>query len=319
MDKTFEVLKLLSETDEFVSGEALGARLGISRAGVLRHIEKLRAMGYAVESVSRKGHRLLGGSAYSAYSVRLLLNHPMEVTLLDSTGSTNDVAKLAEGREGIVLARTQSAGRGRKARSFASEEGGCYLSYYFQPDRLYRTMRPGEAVRSVLFAGIAEVRMLRGFGIEAQLKWPNDVLVGGRKICGILSEMIASMEEISRIVVGVGTNVNNDPGLPAAVSMRELLGGPRDRNEVAARLADCLHEVFEEFFDKGFEPLRREYVKSSCTVGRRVRVQTEGERFDALALDVNCDGFLVVDRGDGAELVIAGDVTVRDAETEGAC
>ncbi len=311
-DKTFLVLKKLNESEDYVSGQALGEMLGISRAGVLRHIEKLRKMGYVIDSESRKGHRLLGGEVYSAYSVELSMRHFLPVTFLEETSSTNDVAKRLEGAAGVVIAARQTAGRGRKSRAFASDEGGVYLSAWFTPAYFGdRPLAPKEAVKSVLFAGLAVCRMLDSFGVKGALKWPNDVLVGGRKLTGILSEMVASTEEIDRIVVGIGTNVDNDPGLPGAVSLSELKGMRIDRSEVAAKISDALVDIFREFFAEGFEPLRREYLSRSCTVGREVFVEDGTARYEARALDVDGDGFLVVERGGARERVVVGDVTVR--------
>ena len=317
MDKTFEVLSALFHAEGAVSGEALGKQLGMSRAGILRHIDKLKEAGYPVSSVSGRGHELCGELPYRAESVRLLLRHDLPVALFESVGSTNDLAKQSDAAQGVVIAKEQTSGRGRKRREFRSGRGGVYLSYSFSPRQAFRPMAPAEAVRAVLLAAIAEVRMLRAFGADAMVKWPNDVLVGGKKICGILSEMIADPEEISRIVAGIGTNVENDPGLPHATSLRQVLGDKTPPPvRVAAELSDCLSEVFSEYFERGFEPLRREYLARSLTVGSRVRVETESERFEALAVDVNADGFLLVDRGNGRELVLAGDVTVRSPEGE---
>ena len=237
-DHTCLCRKKLNDSDHYVAAQALGEMLGISRAGVLRHIEKLRKMGYVIDSESRKGHRLLGGEVYSAYSVELSMRHFLPVTFLEETSSTNDVAKRLEGAAGVVIAARQTAGRGRKSRAFASDEGGVYLSAWFTPAYFEnRSLAPKEAVKSVLFAGLAVCRMLDSFGVKGELKWPNDVLVGGRKLTGILSEMVASTEEIDRIVVGIGTNVDNDPGLPGAVSLSELKGMRIERSEVAAILS----------------------------------------------------------------------------------
>lgn len=311
-DKTFLVLKKLNESEDYVSGQALGEMLGISRAGVLRHIEKLRKMGYVIDSESRKGHRLLGGEVYSAYSVELSMRHFLPVTYLEETSSTNDVAKRLDGRAGVVIAAKQTAGRGRKSRSFSSDEGGVYLSAWFTPAYFEnRSLAPKEAVKSVLFAGLAVCRMLDSFGIKGELKWPNDVLVGGRKLTGILSEMVASTEEIDRIVVGIGTNVDNEPGFRTAVSLSELKGMRIDRSEVAAKILDALVDIFQEFFREGFEPLRREYLSRSCTVGWEVLVEDGKDKYEARALDVDEDGFLVVERAGERERVVVGDVTVR--------
>ena len=312
-DKTFLVLKKLNESEDFVSGQALGAMLGISRAGVLRHIAKLRGMGYRIDSESSKGHRLLGGEVYSAYSVELQMRRFLPVAFLSETTSTNDVARRAAGSAGVVIAERQSAGRGRKARAFVSEVGGVYLSCWFTPAFFAGGfLTPQDGIKSVLFAGLAVCRALDGFGVRGELKWPNDVLVGGRKICGILSEMTATAEEIERIVLGIGVNVNNRTGLSTAVSLSELRGMLFDRSEVAAKVADALGDVFEEYLRAGFAPLRKEVLARSCTVGREVRIDDGKQTYEARALDLDEEGFLVVERGEERMRVIVGDVTLRE-------
>ena len=312
-DRTFLVLKQLSGTRDFVSGQALGEMLGISRAGVLRHIDKLRGMGYVIDSESRKGHRLLGGEVYCAYSVELCMRNPLPVTFFAETASTNDEARRLPGRAGMAVAERQTEGRGRKSRAFFSGPGGVYQSVWFEPAYFEgQSLTPREALKSVLFAGLAVCRMLEKFGVRGELKWPNDVFAGGRKLAGILSEMVASAEEIGRIVIGIGTNVNNDPGLETAVSLSALTGKKHDRSEVAAGISDALVDVFSEYFRTGFEPLRQEYLARSCTVGREVYVEDGSGRYEARALDVDGDGFLVVERADGKRIVAAGDVTLRE-------
>ena len=180
MDTTFKVLELLCHADGAVSGEEIGTRLGLSRSAVCKHIGKLRGVGFSIESTTNVGHRLrFDRDLYNAYTLALALKAEgmeMPVSFLETVDSTNLEAKRAgyEQAEGLVAARRQTGGRGRKSRGFSSEAGGLYFSYYCRPAHLL----PYDAVKAVLTAGLSVAEALRECGADAGIKWPNDVLIG---------------------------------------------------------------------------------------------------------------------------------------------
>ena len=224
---------------------------------------------------------------------------------LAEIGSTNDYAKsLAAGREdAVVTALRQTGGKGRKGRSFESEEGGLYLSLL----RFYEKFPASRAFEIMRGSCLAVRRTLAGFGISADIKWPNDVLVGGRKICGILIETGLVGSLIDYAVIGIGINVNNRLSAElggTAASMREILGKRVPLGRVRENLIADLFRAYTA----------EEYRAALVTLGREVTVSGADGEYRALATDVAEDGRLVVVRDGNRLLVSAGDVTVRTKE-----
>lgn len=310
---------MLARADGALSGEEIGRELNISRTAVSKHIAKLRRMGFFVESVTKSGHLLHRDPAlYNGYSLRLALaarGSDVDVTFFEETDSTNIQAKKAEyaAEEGLVVARRQTGGRGRKSRSFSSEAGGLYFSYYCRPKRL----RPYDAAKAVLAAGLSVAEALRGFGVEAGIKWPNDVLVRGRKVCGILCEMISGADEVQKLVLGIGVNAENPlpPELEATATSLRLLGSSVPLPSLCAEIVANLHKNLEKLFSGRFDLIVAEYGKYSVTFGRTVNIAEEDRSFSARAIGLDENGFLRVETENGISLVITGDVSVRETPT----
>src|SRR5919198_2054958 len=250
------VLAFLAEAgDEFVSGEAISDKLGLSRAAVWKHVEALRAQGYRIDAVPARGYRLAGiPDRLGALELRPLLNtHDLGqvVHWHDEVGSTNDLAKAladdgaAHGE--VVVAEAQSAGRGRRGRSWPSPPGrNLYLSAVLRPD-----LPPARAPELTLVASVALCQAVRQADVAASIKWPNDLLVGGRKLGGILLEMAAEPDQIQWVVLGIGVNVNGRPEdfpeevRPIATSMAIERGRPVPR----ALFAGAALTAIEEWLD----------------------------------------------------------------------
>src|SRR5512147_1903685 len=214
-----QILKLLRESGDVISGNALCARLGTSRVAVWKHIQKLQEMGYDIESGAR-GYRLRS----SPDSL-----HPWEfpgreerVVYVPETPSTMDLAKELA-RKGCpafttVVAGRQTQGRGRLRRAWSSEEGGLYFTVVLRPRIPVLWSSRVNFLASLTLAGILK----EVYGVDAGLKWPNDILVQGCKLCGLLAEMESEGDQVNFINIGVGLNVNNDPPavVPPAVSLK---------------------------------------------------------------------------------------------------
>lgn len=316
MDNSYRILEMLARADGVLSGEEIGKRLNLSRNAVSKHIAKLRQSGFSVESVTNLGHRLhYDPMLYNGYSLRLALaerGSDIRVDFFEETDSTNLQAKHAEYAEaaGIVAARRQTGGRGRKSRIFSSEAGGLYFSYYCRPSRL----RPYDATKAVLAAGLAVAKALRRFGVEAGIKWPNDVLVQNRKICGILCEMISGADEVQKLVLGIGVNAENP--LPSELSESAtslgILGVRIPLAALCAEIVVSLNENLEKLFRGDFASVTAEYEKYSVTFGRTVNVVEEDRSFTARAVGLDENGFLRVETESGNALVITGDVSIRE-------
>jgi len=314
------VLAFLAEAgDEFVSGEAISDKLGLSRAAVWKHVNALRSQGYRIEAVPARGYRLLEiPDRLGELEVRPLLNtHDVGQALhwYEEVGSTNDVAKeLAD--EGalhgeVVIAERQSAGRGRRGRSWSSPpRKNLYLSVVLRPD-----LPPARAPEVTLLAAVAVCQAVRRAGVaSAAIKWPNDVLASGRKLAGVLTEMAAEVERVQWLVVGIGVNVNAaaddfpDELRELATSLLIERGDPVPRALFAAALLTALEEWLDRHAAEGFAPVRAAWREMSDTLGREVRVRVGSADQVGLAEDVDETGALLVRTASGLERVVAGDV-----------
>jgi BirA family biotin operon repressor/biotin-[acetyl-CoA-carboxylase] ligase len=313
------VLAFLAEAgDDVVSGEAISDKLGLSRAAVWKHVRSLRGQGYRIQAVAARGYRLLGiPDRLGVLEVKPLLNtHDMGQALHchEEVTSTRDLAKeLAE--EGaahgeVVIADRQTAGRGRRGRTWASPPGkNLYLSAVLRPD-----LPPQRAPELTLVASLAVCDACRQAGVDAGIKWPNDVLAGDRKLAGILTELAAEPEQVHWAVVGIGVNLNAGPeDLPpdlraVATSLAIERGQPVPRALFAAALLTLLEQWLDRHAEEGFEPIREAWRERSATLGREVRVEADGAEGDGVAEDLDETGALLVRAAGRRIRVAAGDV-----------
>lgn len=308
----------------FVSGAELARRLGVSRTALWKWVEGLRAAGYEIEARARRGYRLvsapdllLPGEIQCGLAANVIGNR---IYHYPAVGSTNDEARsLAERGEPegtVVVAEGQHDGRGRLGRTWLSPAGtGVYLSVILRPP-----IAPQQAPRLTLVAGLAVARAVRSTcGLPALIKWPNDILLEGRKVAGILTEMRAEVERLGYVVIGVGTNVNlraaDFPAFlkDAATSLREEAGRPVSRVAYARSLLEEMDTLYGRFLAGGYPELLQEYRKYCTVLGQGVQVITpEGETVEGVAADVGEDGALVLERLDGRrQQFLCGEVSVR--------
>lgn len=324
-----EVLEFLRENaGGFVSGQDMSEACHVSRTAIWKHIKALRAKGYKIESYTKLGYRLLEEpDLVSPLSMRKALTTDIfgkNYIYMDSTVSTNTEARkwaLKGAEEGtVVVAEEQVEGRGRLQRGWYSPFGkGLWFSLVLRPDFL-----PMEAPKCTLMAAVAVTKALRKMGItNAAIKWPNDVLVKGKKMVGILTEMTGTMDEIEYIILGVGLNVTTGPDeWPddlKSIATSILMEGVEIPRIEAFNI--ILHELEEQYFEvlaNGFDHTLEEWRALSCTVGQHVRVHPGNKpAYDGMALDIDADGNLLVrpDGGETVNRVIAGDVSIRPAST----
>jgi birA, biotin-[acetyl-CoA-carboxylase] ligase region len=306
-----ETLQVLREQGDYVSGELLAERLGISRAAVWKHIQALTREGYVIESQQNRGYRLVSAPdrLYEAEVLNGLQTRMIgrRVVHLESTGSTNTVARqLAEegADEGtVVIAETQTGGKGRLGRHWVTRTGGAWLSVILKPG-----IDPAHAASITLLAAVSVTEALREMGAEAAIKWPNDVLVNGKKICGILTEMSAETDAVSFIVLGIGVNLNNDVPLETATTLKAELGQKVDRVKFVQILLESLEEDYLAFKEQGFTPILWSWRRYSDTLGRPVEATYQGEVIRGVAQDIADDGALIVKTKDGTtRKIVSGD------------
>ncbi len=314
-----------------VSGPELADDLGVSRAAVWKAVEALREEGFDVES-TENGYVAPADPMYCAAGIEFGLDAPYDVEFSDSIPSTNDRARrLAdEGRSDVVVvADEQTGGRGRLDREWVAPSGGVWASLLTRP-----AISPARAPLVTLAAAVATTDACRAAGVDAGIKWPNDVLLhrtgdvdpaaletddpertaagrGGEKLAGILTEMEGEADRVSWLVVGIGVNANVDPDLlPAgATSLRAVLEEDIDRRRFVIRLLDRLAEL-----DADPDAILAAWRERAITLGRRVHVQTGAGDVVGTAVDVEPPGALVVETEDGRVSVHAGDCThLREA------
>lgn len=317
-----KILNALGRSAGFVSGQELCDGLQVSRTAVWKVINQLREEGYEIESVTGKGYRIVKRpDAVTAQEIESRLTTAWAgrpVYFFETIDSTNNEARrLAENRapEGtLVTAERQDGGKGRRGRAWMTETGTAVaMSLVLRPE-----LPPAKASMVTLVMGLAVAASCRDYcGIEAQIKWPNDVVADGKKICGILTEMSSEIDYINYLVIGAGinTNVEQFPEELAdkAVSLHQLMGKRPDR---AGLIAACL-EKFEQYYKCFLETqdvslLKAEYEGMLAGKGGRVRVLEPGNEYEGVSEGINEKGELLVRRDDGrVEAVYAGEVSVR--------
>ncbi len=328
------VLRILAELKkrqgETVSGRELAASLGISRTAVWKHIRTLRSRGHRIESLAQKGYRLTALSRSLRPEEVIPLLHTRCLGRLydyhESLASTNDramdLARRGAPQGTTVVAEEQTAGRGRLRRPWHSPKGmGLYVSLILRPD-----LPPRCGPESTLVTALALARCLRErWALDARIKWPNDVLISGRKVAGILTEMQSDPDRIDFLVVGVGVNVEHrEEDLPAgalypatsvalewARASGNAAGGEEGvgRAEVLAAFLDTMEELYTEYLEKGLASLREGLKDLSAVLGKAVCIQVGERTLVGTARDLTDRGGLVVETPDGKlETVWVGDI-----------
>lgn len=319
-----QILSILRQTADSVSGEELSRRLGVSRSAVWKAVKKLRQEGYTIESATNRGYRLTRlTDQLNAAEIRARLgDHPWAdtVQVLDEVDSTNNVAKaLAAAGAGagtVIVAESQTGGRGRRGRSFASPPGmGVYLSAILRPACGPQELMHLTCAVAVAMCGAVE----QAVSLRPAIKWTNDLVYGGRKLAGILTELALEAESglVQYAVVGIGVNCCQcEDDFPAAIrdmagSLRMCTGKSVDRNALAAEMIRALHAMDTTLLQDRAR-IMDTYRRDCITLGKEVSILRGDEIRHAFALDVDEEGALLVktDSGD-VEKINSGEVSVR--------
>lgn len=290
-----QLLNILNQNNEFISGETLSQHLGVSRVAIWKHIQKLQTCGYDIHS-GPKGYRIVR-SPDTPYPWEIP-ERESRIHFFDTAGSTMDIARELA-RKGcpdftVVIAETQTSGRGRMDRSWCSPEGGLYFTLVLRP-HIPPVMSP-----LVNFgAAFVLARTLQEFcGVEALVKWPNDVLIYGKKVSGMLSEMEAAGDQVSFVNIGIGINMNNDlpPDLPFATSIKNISGKTWSRKRFLSEFLDRLENRIHQ---PDLANVIEEWKSCSATLGQQVRIVSRQGVTKGKAVDVDPNGALVVRTADG--------------------
>lgn len=317
-----EILRLLRCADGYISGQELCNRFGVSRTAVWKAINQLKEAGYEIEAQQNKGYRLMAAPDLMTEAEIKSLMHTdwvaKEVLYFDTIDSTNIKAQeLAEkGYQSgtLVVADKQESGKGRRGRSWVSPSGtGIFMTLMIKPD-----INPNNASMLTLVAALAVAKAITSVtGEEALIKWPNDIVVNSKKVCGILTEMNAQFDYINHIVVGIGINVHNE-SFPEEISQMAsslMIEAGGKRFHRAQIIADTM-SYFEQYYDtflktQDLSALVREYDELLVNRNKSVRVLDPKEPFDGKAMGITPKGELIVDTWESRKLVSSGEVSVR--------
>ena len=299
-----KILNLLKNETTVISGEALSARLGLSRVSIWKHIQGLKGMGYEIDTTA-KGYRLVESPDIPfAWEFP---NREDRIHYFERVPSTMGIAR-EMARQGcpqmtVVVAGIQTKGRGRMNRSWRSGKGGLYFTLVLRP-----VVAPINGARVNLYAASVLTETLRDvFGINAGVKWPNDILVDGKKVSGLLSEMEAEFDRVTYMNIGIGINVNNDPTHyePGATSLKYLLG----RSVSQVDLLTSLLDAFEADFSMAVSnQVIDQWKQFTVTLNRSVKVVTPRAVTEGVAVDIDGNGGLMIRQKDGSiKTVVYGD------------
>lgn len=329
MAKASILTKLYEHANEYISGEMLGRELSISRAAVWKHIRNLRRDGYEIEASTKNGYRLAAG--FDIINTEFIMSGLSDTVFnggiiytpeVDSTNTAASFMAQEGAPEGtVVIADNQTKGRGRMGRSWQSLPGkGIWMSFILRPEL------PVNEVQTVtLAASVSVAQALEKLtGVKPGIKWPNDIILESKKVCGILTEMNSEVDRVNYIIVGIGINFSqNEADFSAeisntAVSLSMLMQkfGVKYKNIARNDIIKEVLSTFDEYYkimrtsDKG--RIISDWRKYSVTLGSRLRVHAGNGEYCGKALDINCDGALIIKADDGSiKNVSSGEVSIR--------
>jgi len=313
---------LIMKEGEYVSGEDLSRLLGISRAGVWKHINSLRQEGYRIESQTRLGHRMEKDSGpLNKFELSRNLDTARigrEFVVLSEVSSTNDKAKelARSGAKGgtVVVSEVQNGGRGRRGRSWVSPKGGVWMSVILRPE-----LELKDVACYTLLAGVAVATGInRVTGLKAGIKWPNDILLAGRKVGGILAEVFGEWQAVEFLVIGIGINANLDrEQLPLEVEATSLAlesGKPVSVVELIQAILRELERLERIMLGGGLPLVLEEWRKLAVCLKCPVLVKEGDKEWPGESVDIAPDGALIVKSGDRLITLYAGEVSLRTAQ-----
>ncbi|MGE5613949.1 MAG: biotin--[acetyl-CoA-carboxylase] ligase [Bacillota bacterium] len=327
----YNILQRLKEVSPgFASGGELSQLLGVSRTAVWKHIKALRQEGYLIDGSPRKGYRLLpAGERLNSFEIAHNLGTSVigrETRYIEKVDSTNEFLKKLAAKgcpDGLtIIAGQQTEGKGRMGRKWLSPPNtGIYISFILRPP-----MAPAEAQILALASAVAMAEAVcQATGIRAGIKWPNDLVIDGKKVCGILMEMNSESDRINYVVTGIGINYSQDAGdfpeelMDKAISLKMAVDGREKDGIVFPSKLALIRTILKELdrimklvLDGRYDDVLDAWREHSVTLGREVRFTARGTEYTGVASGITADGRLLVDCDDGVRReLLAGEVSVR--------
>ncbi|MEW6740403.1 MAG: biotin--[acetyl-CoA-carboxylase] ligase [Nitrospirota bacterium] len=323
MNNNEEIIRLLKEKEDFISGAEIANTLKVTRTAVWKRINILRKKGYTIEALPAKGYKLLKSPDLSIEEIRDSISGRSmiigrEIIFFDTINSTNTYAmELAEKGypEGtVIIADAQTGGKGRLGRKWLSPQGkNLYMSIILRP-----VILPRDAAILTLMSAVACASAIKRLSsVPASIKWPNDIMVSDRKLGGILTEIKADMDRIFHAVIGIGININLEAGdMPdeikaCATSIKNESGDAQSRTLIAIEIIKELDRWYSMLLNSGKKPVIEEWLKLSSTIGRAVKVTVGNNVFTGIAGTIDEEGMLMLKLPDNTvKKISAGDVTI---------
>jgi len=319
-----KILMLLKESgNEFLSGEKISQEIGVSRAAIWKYINRIKEDGYEIEATSRKGYRIISAPDILTFEeIKKYLTTKCigkNIIYYNSTGSTNSIAKeLAERGEQhgtVIISEEQTIGRGRLGRNWISPKyKGIWMSIILRPNIVT------ENISQVTLIGAAAVhKAIMKMGIKTSIKWPNDVVLNSKKVCGILTEMSGEIDHVNYLVMGIGINVNlEQEDIPmnlkqVATSLKIESGKYMDRKLLLSNVLNIFEGLYNDFVQSGNVSETMQICReNSLLIGNEIQLINRGKAVKVKALDISDSGELVIENQQGKiEYIVSGEVSIR--------
>lgn len=315
-----DILNLLAEhPEEFVSGERISQHLEVTRSAIWKQIKILQEEGFEIEAQTKNGYRLLKTPlTLNTWVLKQALTTTAlgsVIELDDVLSSTNDrakeLARLGAVHGHVVLANCQSSGRGRLQRQWESPRGGLWMSVVLRPN-----LSLADASKITLAASVAIADALRElFQIRIGIKWPNDLIYQGKKLVGILGEVVGEWNAVQTLIVGLGVNANFPreqlSNSLSAITLQEILGCEIDLNSLTAGILKHLEIELQLLEKKGFEELRSKWSERAVGIGEEIIILRGEQVLQGVFRGISIDGALILETGDGEESFSAGEIQLR--------
>lgn len=318
-----EIIRLLKSCSDFVSGQDISNRLGVTRTAIWKYINAIKADGYEIQSISNRGYKIISSpDILTLEEIEPYLSTGFigrSIIHFDSIESTNSYAKALGDSDkpdgSVVISEEQTNGRGRLGRSWVSpKHRGIWMSIILKPN-----LNPVDAVNLTQTAAAAVVKATGELGIKTLVKWPNDIVINNKKVCGILTEMTAELTRINYVVVGLGINVNTDElEFPEdireiATSLKVQTGSSINRQELTARILNNFEKLYTKLTDENNIEASIDICReNSAVIGRDVLIINREKSREAHVIDIDKRGRLLVEYADGnREHIISGEISIR--------
>lgn len=302
--------QLLSAQGIPISGQKLADELNISRTMIWKHLKSIEDDGYVIEAIKKKGYVLkstpdivsperITPNLHTKYLGRNIVYYPV----CDSTQNiASSIAREGAPHGTVVISEEQTAGRGRLERSWdSSANKGIWMSVIIRPE-----ISPQFAAQFTLVSAVAIARAMEDITkCSPDIKWPNDLLINGKKVTGILTELQADMDRVQSIIIGIGVNVNQelnafDESIQSfATSIKIESGDEIDRVVLVAKILDYLEKYSDMYVENGFEPIKLLWESYNCTLGKRIRANLLRETIEGVAIGITNDGVLELQLDNG--------------------